>query len=121
MMPELVKRKTTRLFGLVDANIDGVIEHDDIEKICFNVAKAVGAEPGTAQYSTIQRWYEGAWEPGLLTRLADSPMRRRIAHDLVTGATATFVLIESRHFQGPRAGPRIRSAAEAVPSFVLRP
>jgi hypothetical protein len=40
-------------------------------------------------------WYEGDWEPGLLVRLADSPLRRRIAHDLVTGAAAAVVLIES--------------------------
>ena len=40
-------------------------------------------------------WYEGPWQPGLPTRLVDSPLRRRIVHELVTGTTAVFVLIES--------------------------
>ncbi len=40
-------------------------------------------------------WYEGAWDKHLPTRLADSPLRRRIAHELLTGSTAVFVLLES--------------------------
>ena len=40
-------------------------------------------------------WYEGPWEPDLPTRLADSPLRRQIAHDLATGTAAAFVLLES--------------------------
>ena len=47
-------------------------------------------------YPDIDRaWYTGDWEPGLLSRLADSPLRRRIAHELLTGATAIFVVLES--------------------------
>jgi len=40
-------------------------------------------------------WYEGQWDDGLPTRLADSPLRRRIAHELLSGTTAVFVLLES--------------------------
>jgi hypothetical protein len=39
-------------------------------------------------------WYEGAWQPDLLARLVDSPLRRRIAHELVTGQTAVWLLLE---------------------------
>jgi hypothetical protein len=40
-------------------------------------------------------WYEGEWDDGLPARLADSPLRRRIAHELLTGTTAAFVMLES--------------------------
>lgn len=40
-------------------------------------------------------WYEGPWELGLLNRLTDSPLRRQIAQELVTGTIATFVVLES--------------------------
>jgi hypothetical protein len=40
-------------------------------------------------------WYEGPWEPNLISRLSDSPMRRRVAHDLLTGTSAVWILLES--------------------------
>jgi len=47
-------------------------------------------------YADSERtWYEGSWDPTLLTRLADSPLRRRIAHELATGKVAFWILLES--------------------------
>ena len=40
-------------------------------------------------------WYDGAWSDDLPMQLADSPLRRRIAHELLTGTTATFVMLDS--------------------------
>lgn len=42
-----------------------------------------------------QAWYSGDWKPDLLAQLTDSPLRRRIAHELMTGTTAVFVMLES--------------------------
>jgi hypothetical protein len=40
-------------------------------------------------------WYEGPWRTGLIQELVDSPLRRRIAHELVTGTAAVLILVES--------------------------
>lgn len=40
-------------------------------------------------------WYEGTWEPGLVSRLCDSPLRRRVAHDLLTGTSVVWIFLES--------------------------
>lgn len=58
---------------------------------------------GTGQTSEVSvqyadgsgTWFNGAMRPGLLSSLVDSPMRRGIAHELLTGTAAVFVLIES--------------------------
>lgn len=39
-------------------------------------------------------WYEGPWRPGMPDALSDSPMRRRIAHELVTGAMAVCLFFD---------------------------
>lgn len=38
-------------------------------------------------------WYEGPWTPETVPGLIDSPMRRRIASELIGGTTATFVYL----------------------------
>ncbi len=52
---------------------------------------------------TEHTWYEGEWDKDLPTRLADSPLRRQLAHDLATGTTAAFVLLESSNSATNRA------------------
>ena len=39
-------------------------------------------------------WYEGPWRPGMPATLTDSPLRRRIAHDLVTGTLAVCLFLD---------------------------
>lgn len=39
-------------------------------------------------------WYEGDWSPSLPGRLSDSPLRREIANELLTGTTASWILLE---------------------------
>lgn len=39
-------------------------------------------------------WYDGPWRPDLPDALTDSPLRRRIAHDLVTGAMGVCLLLD---------------------------
>jgi hypothetical protein len=57
-------------------------------------------------------WYEGPWETNLLDRLTDSPMRRLIAHDLLTGSSAVWILIESDN-------PATNAIAEKIAREVL--
>lgn len=40
-------------------------------------------------------WYRGDYDEGLLTRLSDSPLRRALAQELLTGKAVAFVLLES--------------------------
>jgi Ca2+-binding EF-hand superfamily protein len=69
MLTEFQRRKLTHLFGMSDADKDGVVERADYARIADNFARTNGVELGTPGHERVRAAYLGFWNN--LQQLAD--------------------------------------------------
>jgi len=62
MLTPLQTRKLTRLFQLYDADNNGLLDAGDYALVAQNAASALGYQPDTADYVTLQTAYMGIWQ-----------------------------------------------------------
>lgn len=62
MLTELQTKKLTNLFNLYDADSNGLLDEQDYARVAQNAARAIGYEPGTAEYDTLHTAYMGIWQ-----------------------------------------------------------
>jgi Ca2+-binding EF-hand superfamily protein len=76
MLTALQRRKLTHLFGMSDADGDGLVEWADYERIADNVARASGVETGGPGHERVRSAYLGFWDS--LQQLADADHDGRV-------------------------------------------
>ena len=96
MLTPIQQRKLRYLFGLNDADQDGVVARTDYERIADRLATSLGRAPGTPGYDLLRERYLGVW--ATLDRLDDTNRNGRVsceeylaafAHVLSTGGGPT--------------------------------
>lgn len=70
MLTDLRKTKMARLFHVIDADRNGVLDRSDYEIIAGNVAAARGWQPGSPERAALVASYVAVWNE--LKRLADA-------------------------------------------------
>ena len=79
MLSEFQKKKMVALFGMFDADRNGVIEQADFEKVAQNIADARQMKPGSAERGQVVGKYRSAWTA--LHNLADANQDGAISAD----------------------------------------
>jgi hypothetical protein len=73
----------------------GAVARDHHANLFVEISPADQQEDIVVRYPTLDgACYAGKWETGLLNLLFDSPLRRRIAAELLTGVSAVWVMVE---------------------------
>ena len=62
MLSALQTKKLTNLFNLYDVDGNGQLEESDYVRVAQNAARAIGYQPGTAEYNTLYAAYMGIWQ-----------------------------------------------------------
>lgn len=98
MLTALQTRKLTRLFTLYDADGNGLLEERDYDAVARNGARALGYDPGTAEYATLHGAYMGIWQG--VRQLADSNNDNQLtldeflaAYDKLIGQREVFTAV----------------------------
>ncbi len=62
MFTAFLRKKAARQFELFDADGNGLLQRDDLDRVTGNLATAVGIYVGSNEYSSIQARYSALWE-----------------------------------------------------------
>jgi Ca2+-binding EF-hand superfamily protein len=95
MLTELQRKKLARLFHVLDADHDQLLERDDYDAVVINLAKVRGWPRGSPEFTTLESLYFAIWDD--LKRRADTNGDGRVSfrefvefHDAMLGNRETY-------------------------------
>ena len=79
MLSDLQKKKLRRLFAVLDADHNNLLERKDYTDVVANLARIHGWAPGSKEYATAEELFLGIW--GKLKMLADANNDGRVTFE----------------------------------------